>query len=230
MRTKIVTLLLLIALPAIVVAQPAPETVRTLDLVTPPGAATFGVAHVEDIRIGDRRQIHTVVTTNEGSADLIFDGRTIQFGDGYTVVRETLANTRSVLVARLTASTPEGSTESAIIVLNRQSAEVTSIGAERYALLLKGSHDARIANQVLPLVALPATHRDAGLGAKSSYLGDCLIAGLAVEAASVGVIVGCGSGNPAACALALYGLAVALDSFAGSCPSTPYDDGTIGWM
>jgi hypothetical protein len=107
---------------------------------------------------------------------------------------------------------------------------VTSIGTERYALLLKGSHDARIANQVLPLVVLPTPHRDAGVGAKSSYLGDCLIDGLTVEAACLGVIVGCGSGNPATCAIALFGLTAALDNFAASCPSTPYDDGTIGWM
>lgn len=221
--------LLLLLLPALAFAQPAPQVVRSVDLLTPPGSATFGVAHVEDVRIGEARQIHTIVTTNEGEAEITFDGRTMRFGDGYTIVRETLANARGVLVLRLTASTPEGLSESAIVVYNRKSAETTSIGIDRYAVLLQGSREARLAQKILPLVASAPSAHSSELGAKISYLGDCLMAGLAVEAASVGVIVGCGSGNPAACTLALYGLAAAWDSFMGTCPATSYDDGTIGW-
>jgi hypothetical protein len=205
---------------------------QTLDLVTPPGSSLAGVVHVEDIKIGDRRQIHTVVMTNEGSADLTFDGRTTQFGDGYKVVRETLANTPAVRVERLTASAPDGTTEFAVIVLNRQSAEATAIGAERYALLLKGSHEAVIAAQILPQITFKMAHVSGsmfkGLNAITTHGDDCLQASLAVEAACVGVILGCASENPALCLLALYALGTQIDKMVESCPTPSYDN-TIGW-
>ena len=232
MRTKIMGVLLFVTLPAILVAQPARQVMQTLDLVTPPGSSVAGVAHVEDIKIGDRRQIHTLVMTNEGSADLTFDGRTTLFGDGYTIVREPLANTRAVRVERLTAAAPDGTTESVVIVLNRQSAEATAIGAERYALLLKGSREAVIAAQILPQLTFKTGRAGLstvkGLGAITTHGDDCLQASLAVEAACVGVILGCGSENPAVCLLALYALGTQLDKMAESCPPPNYDN-TIGW-
>src|SRR4029077_17524828 len=106
MRVKIMVVLLILV-PALSFAQSnaaPPQLMRFYTLITPPGSPTFGAAYVEDIKIGDRRQIHTMVSPNEGSGEFSFDGRRIVWGDGYTVVRETLANTRGVLVVRLTAS------------------------------------------------------------------------------------------------------------------------------
>ena len=229
---KLVTILLFIALPAAVMAQPAPQTIQTFDLVTPPGSAVSGVAHVEDIKIGDRRQIHTVVTTNEGIAELTFDGRTIELGDGYTIMRETLVNTSAVRVVRLTASVPDGTSESAVIVWNRQSREATGLGAERYAKLLKGSHDAVIAAQILPELTFNSVQKTGfvgkGLSSITIHGDDCVKAALAVEAACVAVILGCGSENPAICGMTLYGLGSQLDTMATACPQPVYED-TIGW-
>ncbi|HYU26912.1 MAG TPA: hypothetical protein VEO74_17005 [Thermoanaerobaculia bacterium] len=228
MRIKILVVLF-IFVPALSFAQrnaARSQVVRSYDLITPPGSPTFGVAHVEDIKIGDRRQIHTIVSTNEGSGEFTFDGRTIEMGDGYTVVRETLADTRGVLVARLTASTPEGSAESAIIVANRKTGEVTSIGVDRYALLLQGSHDVRIINTVLPLVA-PVTHLAAGLAPR--VLDDCTSATVALVASTLGLEYTCATGNVAGCYAAISGWLLIVDRVASSCPSTPYGDGTIGW-
>jgi hypothetical protein len=227
MRAKIMVVLFIIV-PAFSFAQSnsaKPQVMRSYDLITPPGSPTFGVAHVEDIKIGDRRQIHTIVSTNEGSGEFTFDGRTIETGDGYTVVRETLADTRGVLVTRLTASTPEGSSASAILVANRQTGEVTSIGLDLYTVLLQGSHEVRIINKVLPVIA-PVTHIAAGLAPR---VGDsCDIATLMFVSATLGLELACASG-PGACSLAISGWVAAANNYASSCPSTPYGDGTIGW-
>ena len=229
---KIVSILLWAALPAAALAQSAPQIVRTLDLVTPPGSAVAGVAHVEEVKTGDRQAIHTVVTTNDGSANLTFDGRTLSLGDGYTIVKETLANTHAVLVVRLTASAPDGSSESAVVLWNRQSGEATSIGADRYARLLNGSHDAVMAARILPQLTFSTAQSSGlhgkGLGSITIHGDDCLQAALAVEAACVGVILGCGSDNPAVCLIAIYNLANQMQSMSSRCPDSGYND-TIGW-
>jgi hypothetical protein len=228
MRAKIMVALFIIV-PALSFAQSnsaKPQVMRSYDLITPPGNPTFGVAHVEDIKIGDRRQIHTIVSTNEGSGEFTFDGRTIETGDGYTVVRETLADTPDVLVARLTATTLEGSSEWAIIVANRQTGEVRSVGLDRYALLLQGSHDVRIINKVLPLVA-PVKHIAAGLAPR---IGDsCDSATLMFVSATLALEMACASPLPGACELAIAGWLGAANNLASNCPSTPYGGGTIGW-
>ena len=227
MRVKIMVVLLILV-PSLSFAQSnaaPPQVMRFYTLITPPGSPTFGVAYVEDMKIGDRRKIHSIVSTNEGSGEFTFDGRTIELGDGYTAVRETLTDNRGVLVARLTASTPEGFSESAIIVANRQTGEVTSIGLDRYTLVLQGSHDVRIINKVLPLVA-PVTHIAAGLAPR---VGDsCDIATLMFVTATLGLELACATG-PGACSLAISGWIAAANNYISSCPSTPYGDGTIGW-
>jgi len=234
MRRKMMNILLFIAVPAILSAQPTPQIMQKLDLVTPPGSAVAGIAHVEDLKIGDRRLVHTFVTTNEDSADLTFDGRTIQFGDGYRIVRETVANTRAVRVERLTASTPDGTLETAVIVLNRESMEAAAIGADRYARLLKGSHDAQIAAQILSELNFRNTHIASGLsvkapGAITTHGDDCLSALLAVETACMGVVLAASSGNPGAILLAFINLAIQTDKMIENCPTPTYGDGTIGW-
>jgi hypothetical protein len=229
---KLVSILFWAALPAAALAQPAPQILRTLDFVTPPGSAVSGVAHVEEVKIGDRQQIRTVVTTNDGSAEMTFDGRTIALGDGYTIVKETLANTNAVLVVRLTATAPDGSSESAVILWNRQSAEATSVGADRYARLLSGSHDAVLAARILSQLTFSTAQSSGlhgkGLGSITIHGSDCLAASLAVEAACVGVMLGCASENPAVCLLALYNLANQIDNMTQQCPPPNYTD-TIGW-
>jgi len=230
---KLISVLLWAVLPTAALAQPAPQILRTLDLVTPPGSPVAGVAHVEEVKIGDRQEIRTAVTTNDGTATLTFDGRTITLGDGYTIVKETLASTHAVLVVRLTANAPDGSSESAVILWNRQSAEATAVGADRYARLLSGSHDAVMAWRVLSQLAFNTTQSSGlhskGLGGITTHGDDCLEAALSVEAACVGVTLGCTSENPAACLLALWYLGKQLENMAQQCPPPTYTD-TIGWL
>lgn len=217
---------LLVVLPAVAVAQP--QVVRTVDFITPPGTPVFGVAHVEDLRNGDRRQFHIAVSTAEGSADLTFDGRTLRLGDGTTIVSEVLANTRGAFVLRVTASTEAGSSESAILVQNRQTGETSVVGAERYALLLSGSRDARIAHQILSLVT-SAPRGSGGLSAKVGEF-DCLIACMNEMTALFGMAYGCSTGNLLGCLGAVSAAITQANAMYNSCGLVSYDDGTIGWL
>jgi len=231
MRMKCIGFLAL-ALPTLASAQ----VMRSFDLVTPPGAPTFGVAHIEDVKVGDRRRIHAIVTTNDGSGELTFDGRTIRTSDGYAVVRETLANTPGALVVSLTASAPDGTSESAILVAKRPTGEVSAVGLERYSLLLQGSTDVRIINQVLPAVLEPQSGLHAGAASIGRHAfrpgplvtDSCFTAALALASATLAVEVSCVGGNPA-CPLAVSGWLLAVNNYATNCPSGTYDDGTIGW-
>jgi len=224
MRYKFLVVLLLM-IPALAFAQP--QVVRTVDLITPPGSATFGIAHVEELRDGNARGFHAIVSTAEGSGELTFDGRTLLLGDGYTVVRETLANTRGALVQRLTATTPAGASESMIVVQNRQTGESSSVGADRYALLLQDSADARIATQVLPLVTR-APHATGGLSTKN-LIGDCLNAEMAFSISVLMVEVNCLSGIVPGCAASIAALIGATDGMISNCWLPAYDD-TFGWL
>ncbi len=233
MKGIAVIMMLTLVSPAVLIAQTdPPQIMESFDLVTPPGSAVAGVVHVEDLRIGNHWQLHTIVTTNDGSADLTFDGRTIRFGDGYTIVRETLANKGGVRVDRLTASAPDGTTASAVILANRASREATAVGIERYVQLLQQSHDARMAGLILPQLTLsPAAHAASlkGFGVITPHATSCAQAGLDVEMACAGVIIGCGSDNPLVCGGALYYLGEKIGIMMDTCDPPSYDDGTIGW-
>jgi len=72
---------------------------------------------------------------------------------------------------------------------------------DRYALVLQGSHDVRIINKLLPLVA-PVTHLTGGLAPR---IGDsCDVATLMFVTATLGLELACAAG-PGACALAISG-------------------------
>jgi len=140
-------------MPTLLFAQTVPGTpviVSSYDLVAP-----TGVAHVEELEVNGKRRLHCVVTTNEGKAEVTYDGRTIRFGDGYFITRTTLSNTADALVGRLVATDPEGGSGTTIFGVNRKTGETTFAGVEQYTGTLRRSHDVRIANRVLPLVVPP---------------------------------------------------------------------------
>jgi len=221
----VITMLALVS-PAVLMAQDdVPQIMQSFDLVTPPGSAVVGVVHVEDIRIGNHRQIHAAVSTIEGSAEFSFDGRTIRMGDGYAVTHETLADTARVSVMRLTASTPDGASAPLTIITNHSTGEISTAGGERYNLMLRGSRDAHLMNQVLPLV-LTQAHSAGRL--RTMGFNDCARASLAFAGATLGLELACASPVPGACEVAIISWLVALDSLATNCPDAQYDN-TIGW-
>src|SRR6266542_3154115 len=111
----IITLaILLIAVPSFAQMAAGPQVITTsYDLVGP-----AGIVHVEEMDINGHRETHFSVTSNGGVAELAFDGRTIRFGDGYSIVLTTLANTPNAFVARFTASGPGGTSATTILAKN----------------------------------------------------------------------------------------------------------------
>ncbi len=229
-------------MPTLLFAQTVPGTpviVSSYDLVAP-----TGVAHVEELEVNGKRRLHCVVTTNEGKAEVTYDGRTIRFGDGYFITRTTLSNTADALVGRLVATDPEGGS----------------------GTTLRRSHDVRIANRVLPLVVPPprVPHltgsgttlwmasgspdplaTDVGnasvtplMKAKSAALGkqpsfrpvptsDCLSSALLFVAAAGLSVEVCLNGSLWGCVSALVGLAGAFEGVLTDCfPGFEYGDTT----
>ncbi len=138
---SLAALLIVMAAPSF--AEP-PSTTRPYDLI---GSA--GVVHVEEMQIDGHRATHFEVTSNSGIASLTFDGRTIQFADGYSIVLTTLANTPNAFVARYTANGPGATSATAIIGKNLRTGEVTYAGVDEIARFLRRSHDAQIAGAVM---------------------------------------------------------------------------------
>ena len=236
---RTVTTLLLAAFPALAVAQMPLETkvvTSSYDLFAP-----NAVVHVDNLQIGGRVKIHTLITADDGAADLMFDGRTITFGDGYALAMTTLANTPGAFVARFAANAPDGESATAIIGLNLQTREVTSAGMEDVTRLLRRSHDAAIAGRVLPLVSVEhAPGLSSGSSSSASLWPaggrlfkprsqDCLTSGVTFEIAAAAALGTCA--NPAtalACLAAISQLGIQGYSMAtGGCIF--YYDNTIGW-
>jgi hypothetical protein len=238
---------LLILMPALAFAQATSasrEILASYDLVAP-----TGVAHVEEIAVDGHHQTRCVVTTNEGLAEVTFDGRTIRLSDGYSIVRTTLAKTSTALVTRLTANAPDGKSATAILALNLATGQTAFAGFEGYTALIHRSHDIRIANRVLPLVvqqhaapfAIDAPSETGG-GATSGRLRvsalrelprfkaaptDCASSSLAFMGAALAVEIYCLSEVEPNCLLSLMGLTSAAYSMSMDCGY--YTDNTIGW-
>ncbi|HEV2722131.1 MAG TPA: hypothetical protein VG323_19070, partial [Thermoanaerobaculia bacterium] len=184
----------------------APQIMQSFDLVTPPGSPVIGVVHIEDIKIGTRREIHIAVTTNDSAGELWFDGKTMRFGDGYTIVQEKLANAPGLQVLRLTGTTPNGESESAMIVSNFKTGKASSHGMERFSKLMAKSADVELAGVVLPLVtAVPGrTSRLAPMGGAG-----CVGAVLTLAAVTAGTVGSCMTGNVMGCGAGVVGTGVA---------------------
>lgn len=143
--------ILLLAVP--LMAQGPPVVTHAYDLV---GSA--GIVHVEEMEINGHHQTHFGVSSNGGTADLTFDGRTIQYADGYSIVLTVLANTPNSFVERFVANGPGGTSATAILGKNLRTGEVTSAGLDDVTRFLRRSHDAQIAGVVIrSLTELPAT-------------------------------------------------------------------------
>lgn len=129
-------------MPVLAFAQtppnPPPALLSSYDLIAP-----NGVAHVEELDVGGHRQLHCVVTSNEGSGELTFDGRTIQFGDGYAIELTTLARTPSSFVVRLSAAGQHGPSATAIIARSLRTGETTSAGIEGFSNAMRRSRTRR---------------------------------------------------------------------------------------
>jgi len=211
-----------------------------------------GIVHVEDLDVAGHRQTHCVVTTNDGTADLRFDGRTIQFGDGYSIVRATLVNTPTAFVTRLTATSPGATTANAILARNLVTGETTSAGFDSFVALLRRSHDVRLAATVLPLVSgQTPSWKPAGATTSTTgtidYVGSgrlhagslshhftvapmeaCLNASFTYLVCAAAVAATCGAGpEDPLCLVAVMALGGAAYQLATDCGT--YNDNTIGW-
>lgn len=236
MRQGIITVLLILA-PAFLLAQTVPQApviTSAYDLVAP-----TGVVHVENIANGDRQEIHCVISANDGTADMRFDGRSIRFGDGYSVVYTVLANTTSAFVTRVVASGPNGPTATAILALNPKTQETVFAGWEDFAAMLRRSHHAQIAAKVLPLAAQPAagsisgnasssvTHvgRGAGLRPKTT---DCASSGFQLMVSAAVAASTCPGGVMPGCLGGAGGMLISgYNLYTGGCIQ-PIDN-TVGW-
>jgi len=225
LAVTIFTLALLIV-PSLALAQSeVPRVVRSLDLVTPPDSAVSGVAHIDDVRIGTRREVRIGVTTLDSSGELTFDGHTMRFADGYALVRETLLQTPALVVVRLTASAPDGSSESAVVMANLESGNATSLGFEAFSRLLANSADARAIARVLPQIKFPTVTA----GRQRVSTSDCLVAVATFTGATLGTIGACSSGNVFGCGGGLIVIGTTVYKMSTSCPDNGAGDGTIGW-
>lgn len=205
----------------IVVFVAGAAAAQSLDIVTEQGVAHFAVE-----KVGLRKTVHAVVDGNDGSAEFTFDGRTIQFGDGYSIVRQTLTNSPGEMVMKLTATSPEGSSASAVILYNRRIGSASATGFEQFSEVIDRSADARLTRSIL--AARPASRPRLPLSSMT-ILGDCVKYCVAFASATLTADVTCGTGNLAGCTAALIAVGVAADGMTSSCPSNSLDDGTIGW-
>jgi hypothetical protein len=221
---------LLIAVPALSFAQKAPY-----DLV---GSA--GVVHIEEMEINGHHQTHFSVMSNSGTADLTFDGRTIRYGDGYSIVLTILANTPNAFVARFTANGPGATSATAILAKNLHTGDVTYAGLEEISGFLRRSHDAQIAGVVMRSLAdLPAASlasgNDASISSAGAHSGrlvfkpapaDCATSAVLLILSAAGVFT-CPEGG-LTCLGGAVGVITQTYTLATSGCGTDVDN-TIGW-
>ncbi len=171
----------------------------------------------EWLTVGERRVLHGMATAGNQNADFTFDGRTIQFGDGYRIVRTTFNNDSARLVMMLTAWAPSGAFEAAVIQYDRGQRKAVATSFGPMSALLARSHDARLVSAVFAAESASNTRTvsDACTSAASGFM-----------AATLGAVAGCAT-VPKGCLIFLLAEASAYDSVVSSCPYE-YGD-TSGW-
>ena len=224
MRLRMVVLILFLLAPPLAFAQ------ASYDLVAP-----NGVVHVEESFVDGHKQLHCAVTSNDGVAELTYDGRSIRFGDGYAIEFTTLARTPASFVVRMVAVAPHGPSSTAIVARSLSSGETTHAGFEAFGAAMRRSRQAQIAGKVL--VALQNAPAD-GRKLELDPLGrppfvtapdDCLTDAIAFVMAAAGVYVYCGDAATAFnCLGAIATLAGAAYNMWSDCTGS-YLDNSIGF-
>lgn len=195
MRLRVLPILLLF-IPALAVAQRAPSPpalASSYDLVAP-----NGVVHVEEFDVDGHRQLHCVITSNEGDAELTYDGLAIQFGDGCAIRFTTLARTPAAFVLRLVAVAPHGPSSTAIVARSLSTGETTHAGFEGFSATMRRSRQAQIAAGVLAaLQNAPAEGRKLRMDplGRPPFVAapqDCLTSAISFVMAAAGVLYYCG--------------------------------------
>lgn len=177
---------------------------------------------------GHRQILRATVTSADGDqAQFTYDGRTIQFGDGYRIINNILESTDNQLILLMTAWTPEGKFEATVIRYNRLTNEAQSTSFLQFGALLRSSHDARLVTEVLG-------RRDhlgrpiAGNGFNVQPQMTCIAATLALVAVEMATVESCMSGNALGCIAGMIGIGLAMGEASNACPPAEYDN-TIGW-
>ncbi len=225
MRLKIL-LILLMLVPPLAFAQ------RTsYDVVAP-----NGVVHVEEYDVDGHREMHCAIASDEGLADLTYDGRAIRFGDGYAIEFTTLVRTPAVFVLRLVATAPHGPSSTAILARSMSTGETTHAGLDGFTAAMRRSRHAQIAARVLTeLQSEPADGRKWQIDPLNRLSfriapNDCLTDAYALVVAAAGILTYCD--NPVTglqCFVSVGGFLGAAYSMWRDCPDNQYADGTIGW-
>jgi hypothetical protein len=217
-------LILLMLVPAFAFAQGA------YDLVAP-----NGVVHVDESFVDGHKQLHCVVTSNEGDAELTYDGRSIQFGDGYAIEFTTLARTPASFVVRLVAVAPHGPSSTAIVARSLLTGETTHAGFDAFSVAMRRSRQAQIAGQVLgALPTVPAEGRKLQLDSHSRppftvAPTDCLTDVIGMVIAATQVYIQCGAEIPdISCLYAVMAFAGASYAVWNDCTGS-YLDNSIGF-
>ena len=190
-----------------------------------PSADVFAngiAAHVDVIPSGNVKIVHGLIAAPEGLAEFTFNGKSLVFGDGYRVDHEILTNNAAELVVRITGTTPDGISGTALLRYNRQTGMSSTTGLEGLAALMSGSHDLPITSRAL------RTMRQGSGPSPFSVLGDCTDFSLLFIGAETAAYAACGTGDPISCAMMLGACAAALDQMMSAC-FYELPDGTIGW-
>ena len=225
MRLKMVELILFLLVPPLAFAQTS-----AYDLVAP-----NGVVHVEESIVDGHKQLHCLVTSNDGDAELTFDGRAIRFGDGHAIEFTTLARTPASYVLRLVATAPHGPSSTAIVAHSLTTGETTHAGFEGFATAMRRSRQAQIAAQVM--VALQSTMMEGrklqmdSLGRPSFTVAptDCLTDGVTLVMSAAAMYYYCGDPlTSLQCLGAIVTLAVQSYNLWHDCTSS-YLDNSIGF-
>jgi len=225
MRLKFL-LLVLMLVPPLTFAQ------RTsYDVVAP-----NGVVHVEEYDVDGHREMHCAIASDEGIADLTYDGRSIRYGDGYAIQFTTLARTPAVFVLRLVATAPHGPSSTAILARSTSTGETTNAGLDGFTTAMRRSRQAQIAARVL--TALPSTPADSRklqidpLSRPSFRIApnDCLGDAYGLIAAAAGILSYCDNpATPTQCIGAVGTFLLMAYNMWRDCPDQQYADGTVGW-
>lgn len=232
-RPMILTLAVIattVSIPVTARAQHPAEFAAGRDMRAVPSITRPMSVRIEKGVLGGRPVGKVILTSDEGNAECTFDGKTMQFGDGYVVAHDVVTN-RAEFVVRLTAMAPDGNTRVAVARIDRRTGDASTAGMDEIAFLLSTSRHARLIQAALPAIldqlSSSTARQDAVVNAGTNCALLVVAFGISVDL----VIAACAVPEPVepyACAGAIAGMDLAFAAMMGAgCGGGTSD--TIGW-